>query len=279
MTFIRWIGGKNILSKKIYSLVEDLDTSELDYYEPFLGSGIVLVKMLERNKFRNYYCSDINAYLINAHRCVRDNCEELIDWLTLLNKDLTKETYYERRKLFNVLKKQDMFTPFMAALFIYLNKTCYRGMYGENLKGEMNIPYGYINRRIFVPEKIRKISKLYREHNVNFSVADYRAYRYIEGSFFYLDPPYVGTFDKYTKEGFSTSEFTDFLSEVEKNNHVILSNSADFQFHQELYQVQSVTLKDNVNRQESHRKEILASSVSLLLLRGFHSSSSSDYAS
>ena len=155
--FLKWAGGKD----KIYSQLEqflpdDICHGKIDnYYEPFLGSGAVFFNLAKRYQFKNIFLSDINEELILVYKVVKKNPVELIQILDQLkNKynrlsDKDKEKfYYDLRTTYNYLrfninykKYSDAWVP-RAAQMIFLNKTCYNGLYRQNLRGEFNVPFG-----------------------------------------------------------------------------------------------------------------------------------------
>ena len=184
MSFLIWNGNKRSLIKQIIPLMKKYETKYCDYYEPFLGSGSVL----EENLFSNYYASDINSQLINCHKCIKDNSENLLKKLKSLSYDTSKEAFNFRLQLFNKMKRLNIHNVDTAALFIYINRTAYRGFYSEDAEGNVKTSYGYHKNKIYDAEKITYMSYLYNKHNVVFSTRSYDEINYSDNAFIYLDP-------------------------------------------------------------------------------------------
>jgi DNA adenine methylase len=200
--FLKWVGGKQKIIKEVLdTFPNDIDT----YYEPFLGGGSVMFALLESDIAVKKICvNDINKVLIRTFIDVRDNVGDLIEELRKLKND--EESYYENRTIFNELKQRGVLSVKTSALFIYLNKTGFRGLYREGPRG-MNVPFGhYKNPTIFDEEYIRKCSRSIK--NVVFSSTSYDEFLadVKEQDFVYLDPPYVPetttSFTKYNSQNF-----------------------------------------------------------------------------
>lgn len=239
--FIKYCGGKTRLLPYI---IENLpNTTFNNYFEPFVGGGSVLFELLSKdltyNCNRNYTVSDINENLINCYEIIKTNIEELI---TELEKDIYKnnsESYYKCRTRFNDIKFDETNLVEKAALFIYLNKCGYNGMYRENSKGKFNIPFGKMkNPKICDTKVLRKDSEGLK--NVHIACCEYSSILELveKNDFVYLDPPYHETFTDYTNNKFNEDEqrelktFVDELSK--KGAFVMLSNSAT-DFIKDLY--------------------------------------------
>lgn len=221
--FLKWVGGKQKLTKEIIPLFPtNIDT----YHEPFLGGGSVLLAVLNSDiKIKKIRANDLNAYLVRTYIDVRDNTEELITSL----KDLenSEEDYYKNRKLFNELKKNGHFSVKASALFIYLNKTCFRGLYRESPNG-FNVSFGhYKNPDYIQADLLRDWSNKIK--NVEFSCLPYQDFLHEvrENDFVYLDPPYVPE----NKTSFTKYNISDFLdhdrlfSIVKSLPRFVMSNS------------------------------------------------------
>jgi DNA adenine methylase len=200
---LKWVGGKTQLLEQLLSeFPEHID----DYYEPFVGGASVLLSVIPRVK-GIARASDLNPHLIALYKQIQSNPEGLIKQLRHLEKDTTEDTYYKRRAEFNQFPS--------PALFVYLNKVGFRGMYREGPYG-FNVPYGhYQNPTVCDAENIRKFSKLVE--SVEFSCQGYDdALRGCGPSdFVYMDPPYVPetvtSFTGYTAESFDHKKFFIFL--------------------------------------------------------------------
>jgi len=239
MSFIKWVGGKSQIINDVFELYPKIINN---YYEPFLGGGSVLIELLnklENNEIKlldSIYCSDINKNLINCYNFIKSNPNELIlelDKLSTFNKqnqsisnkskyksvsipsninDAIKNgndiLYYYLRDKYN---KLDL-TLEKAALFIYLNKTCFRGLYREGKNG-FNVPYGnYKNPQLYDKEYIVKLSNLFNKYKVNFTTNDFEYIYDVanELDFCYFDPPYYpinnNSFVDYNIDGFNKHE-------------------------------------------------------------------------
>lgn len=240
--FIKYCGGK---TKLLPYIIENLPNKEFNnYYEPFIGGGSVLFNIVSKDKQykikRSYVISDINENLINCYEIIKDNLNEIIEEL---KKDIYKnesEAYYILRKRYNEIKFDNNTNNVeKAALFIYLNKCGYNGMYRENSNGIFNIPFGKMkNPKICDEDILRSCNEIL--NNVDISCGDYSSIiEFVEeNDFVYLDPPYHGTFTDYTNNRFGEDEqmklklFIDKLSE--KKVFVMISNSAT-DFIKDLY--------------------------------------------
>lgn len=197
---LRFIGSKSdILSE----LIRRFPKREIrNYIEPFLGGGSVLIRVLEQArdgdlKIDKFYASDINPHIISLFLAIRDSPIELMEEVdTLVRLGDGEREYYMLREIFRTRHKN-------AALFLYLQKRCFRGLYRENNKGVFNASYGESINAVYNRENILNLSVLLKP--VNFEILDYEtALKRVtsSGDFVYVDPPYVTTFDKYIGGGF-----------------------------------------------------------------------------
>jgi len=222
--FLKWIGGKQKFTDKILTLFpREIDT----YHEPFLGGGSVLLALLSSDiSVKTYRANDINKYLIQTYIDVRDNIDELILELNKLKND--KILFYEYRKKFNNSKRENIMNIETSALFICLNKTCFRGLYREGPHG-FNSPYGHYKYLKFFDEKIlRDVSALIQ--NVKFTNMSYEKFleNMNDNDFVYLDPPYVPE-NKTSFTKYNVSDFLDhdaFFERVKQLPKFLMSNSA-----------------------------------------------------
>ena len=199
---LKWVGGKRQLMKEILS-VFPRDYRARTYHEPFVGSGAVFFKVKPRKGSIN----DINPRLINFYKVVRENPTELIE--EARNYVYEKKTYYKLRGRFNQGNLPEVEE---AALFLYLNKTCYNGLYRVNSRGEFNVPFGrYKNPKIVDPNRIHEASRALANIeilNQDFTYVTDLAER---GDVCYLDPPYdpvseTADFTSYSRNGFDAQE-------------------------------------------------------------------------
>lgn len=203
---LKWVGGKRQLLDDILPLIPKSPTM---YVEPFVGGAAVLLGSQPAHARIN----DYNAELINVYQVIRDNPSELIELLRIHKERNCSEHYYEVRAL-DREPGLDCLTPLeRAARILYLNKTCYNGLYRVNASGQINTPYGrYKNPNIVNEAGIRALS-LYLQGDITITCGDYsEALKDLQrGSFVYLDPPYMplsqtSSFTGYTEGGFGYSE-------------------------------------------------------------------------
>lgn len=207
--FIKWVGGKRGLLSQIVPL---LPKKFNNYFEPFVGGGALFFELYSMGllKNKNIYLFDINSELINTYIIVRDLPLELIKELENFKKSHSKEFYYEirawdREENFNSL------TPLKrAARFIYLNKTCFNGLYRVNSKGQNNVPIGsYKNPNICDINVILSASKaLQNVHILNTSYKDVLRYA-SANDLVYFDPPYYPLTQTANFTSYSENEFLD----------------------------------------------------------------------
>lgn len=222
--FLKWVGGKQKFVDEIIKMFpENIKT----YHEPFLGGGSVLLALLSSDiECEKYRANDINKHLIQTYIDVRDNVDNVIEELKKLKND--KELFYVYRARFNQLKKDGVFNMETSALFICLNKTCFRGLYREGPNG-LNSPYGHYKYTSFYDEDaLKSISKLIQ--HVEFTSMSYEAFltNVDQQDFVYLDPPYAPeTKISFTK--YNASDFLDhdgFFEFTKKLSRFLMSNSA-----------------------------------------------------
>ncbi len=242
--FLKWAGGKGQLLKEIERYYPFADGSITKYAEPFVGGGAVLFDILSKYDLEEVYISDINAELINAYCIIRDDIDALIKILYAMQNDFVpldtdnrKAYYMEKRERFNDLKVNgnENINIEKAALMIFLNKTCFNGLFRVNKKGLFNVPMGaYKNPMICDENNLRAVSdKLQR---VTIVCGDYResADFIDENTFVYFDPPYrpitdTASFTAYTENLFNDEEQIELARFVDdmhrKGAKVVISNS------------------------------------------------------
>ena len=198
--FLKWAGGKGQLLSEIEKYYPFEDGKITKYAEPFVGGGAVLFDILSKYELEAVYISDINTELINAYKVIRDKVEPLIEMLSVMQNEYVpmdtdgrKAYYADKRARFNELKlnDDDGLSVEKAALMIFLNKTCFNGLYRVNKKGLFNVPMGaYKNPLICDAENLRCICELLKK--VQIECRDYRqcAECVDKKTFVYIDPPY-----------------------------------------------------------------------------------------
>ena len=242
--FLKWAGGKSQLLPEIRKIYpEGLGDTITRYAEPFLGGGAVLLDVLNTYRLEAVYASDTNGELINAYRCVRDRLEELMDRLRWLEADYLpldaqarREFYYRIRAQFNERHLKDGADGERAAQLIFLNRTCFNGLYRVNARGEFNVPAGaYKNPVICDEDNLRRVSVLLR--GVELVCAPYTKVRdFADGhTFLYADPPYrplnqTSSFTAYTKNAFGDEEQRElalFLKELARQGVKVAASNSD----------------------------------------------------
>lgn len=224
--FLKWAGGKRqLLSVLMKSIPEHFEA----YHEPFLGGGALFFALFRANKIKKAFLSDINCELIETYRAVRDIPNEVLSLL---------QTYPHNEEFFYKLRALDpahLSRAERAARMIYLNKTCYNGLYRVNKKGQFNVPFGrYRNPKYYDPENILAVSQALHLAQIECTSFEVVLQQTQAGDFVYFDPPYIprnatSDFTSYTRQGFSLEDqkrLRDICLELtRKNVYVLLSNS------------------------------------------------------
>lgn len=240
--FLKWAGGKGQLLTEIEKYYPFEDGKITKYAEPFVGGGAVLFDMLSKYDLEEVYISDINAELVNTYRIIRYDIDELVtmlmqDEFVLMNTNERKIYYISKRERFNDLKinGNEAINIEKAVLMIFLNKTCFNGLFRVNKKGLFNVPIGsYKNPMICDESNLRAVSK--KLQKVNIVCGDYRLSKEFinENTFVYFDPPYrpltdTASFTAYTENLFnddSQRELADYVNELNKKGaKIVVSNS------------------------------------------------------
>ena len=243
--FVKWAGGKGSLIPQLNNFYPyELKNGIIErYIEPFVGGGAVLIDILQKYDIQKVYAFDINIDLINSYNVIKNNVEELIANLKQmeieylgLGQEERKNYFYNIRNEYNDYElEKDEQNIQRAAQFIYLNRTCFNGLYRVNKNGKFNVPVGsYKNPTICDEQNLRQLSQLIQ--NVQFQYGDYsRSMEYVtENTFIYFDPPYrplnvTSGFTSYTKEDFNDEnqkELATFYRELNgQNAKLMLSNS------------------------------------------------------
>lgn len=239
--FIKYCGGKTKLLSYIFDNLPENGFN--NYFEPFVGGGSVLFGLLLRDKVsdikRQYTVSDINDNLINCYEVIKNNVNDLINELGNEKYKNESDNYYVSRDRFNEIKFSETNLVEKAALFIYLNKCGYNGMYRENSNGKFNIPFGKMkNPKICDEFLLRKINNSLKDVHVACCGYDSILDVVEKDDLVYLDPPYHETFTDYTNNKFGENEQKELKEFVDKLNskdvYFILSNSAT-DFIKDLY--------------------------------------------
>ncbi len=259
--FLKWVGGKRQLIPVIQELLPEKITT---YYEPFLGGGALLFYLQPKKAVVN----DFNKDLINVYKIIKKNPDELI--LDLKNHKNESDYFYSIRALDRDSSFDEISDIKKASRFIFLNKTCYNGLYRVNNSGEFNSPFGkYKNPNIVNEVTIRAVSKYLNNNDITFlnndfenSVKDIK-----KGSFVYFDPPYApvsqsSNFTGYVQGGFDMEQqirLRDLCIELNKKGIKFLLSNSSVPEIKELYKKFDIkTVKANriINSNAKKRGEI-----------------------
>lgn len=201
--FVKWAGGKRQLLAQIR---ERMPREYNRYYEPFIGGGAVVFDLLPENALIN----DINEALINAYVQIRENVDSFLDNIHRIDSAIGedgKAYYYSMRNLYNMKLEKMEYDIELAALFVFLNKHCFNGLYRVNSKGLFNVPYNNSKRVSCDEESIRMTSDYLKRVTITTGDFEDACRNSGRGDFVFLDSPYAPlnptSFESYTKEGFT----------------------------------------------------------------------------
>lgn len=295
--FIKWVGGKGQLLQQLErQLPLELYEKEFTYIEPFVGGGAMLFFMLQKfQNIKRVIINDINRNLTDAYKVIKEEPEGLVyrlkhieqQYLTITTEDERKKFYLEIRRRFNEEKLKSIDK---TILLLFLNRTCFNGLYRENTKGFFNVPFGrYNNPTICNEEVIYADSELLNKYDVQILNGDFKETdKYTDAwgvNFFYFDPPYrplsaTSSFNSYVKEDFnddSQRNLAEFCRQLSKKENVkwMLSNSdcsaknPEDTFFEDIYSgfdIQRVYASRMVNANASKRGKLTE-----LLIRNYES--------
>ena len=280
--FLKWAGGKGQLIDAFDNMFpQELINGKIKtYIEPFVGGGAVLFHILQNYKIEKAYINDINKELINCYRCIKADVEEVIKPLSILeNEYLSSEDkakyFYNVRERYNQIHLNGHYDYEKCADFIFLNHTCFNGLYRVNKEGKFNVPHGkYKNPLICDKENLRLCSQLLQKVEISFG--DYRQAlsNADKDSFVYFDPPYRplienNSFISYDKSGFDDNdqiELSQNYKKLDRQNCLLMLSNSDPKntnendnFFDDLYKgfnIERVYAKRMINCQASKRGNI-----------------------
>ena len=277
--FLKWAGGKGKLAPLI---IERAPERIARYHEPFLGGGAVFFALQEAGLVREASLADSNADLMATYTAVRDDVGGVLAALGELSEEyLSRESsqrglyYYEVRNQ-RRLRRPDR----KAARLLFLNKTCYNGLYRVNSKGHFNVPHGrHKSLRILDDAGLRAASKALADTSIETLDFEEACARARAGDFVYLDPPYqplseTSHFTSYTQDGFGVDEqgrLRAAFGDLTKRGVPALLSNSDHPFIRDLYEgysVEEVPMGRNINSKATRR-----SAISELLISNFDSAS------
>lgn len=248
-SFLKWAGGKK---KLVPELIKRMPQSYDWYYEPFVGGGALYFEAQPKNAI----ISDYNYPLVLTYFAVRSNVEQVISEAKKHLDKHSSDYYYTIRDTLNL---DDFSTTEIAGRFIYLNKTCYNGLYRVNKSGKMNVPIGKHKNINLNENRLREASNvlenttiLHRQYNGVFIKSD---------AFYYLDPPYYGKYSSYVKSGFpetSHIELAHLCKEIDLAGGFLMTSNSNTEFVKELYKdytIEEVYNTRSISCSDSGRKK------------------------
>jgi len=249
--FLKWAGGKTQLLEEFTKRIPlELKEGKLPVFvEPFIGGGAVFFCFNSVFNFKECHIYDINEELILAYTVVKDNVEYLIDDIDSISKEYfskdesgKKDYFYHIRDEFNRVKPSINFHKYdtkwieRASQLIFLNKTCFNGLYRVNFKGEFNVPFGrYKNPKILNADLLRVDSQILQNTTIHLGDFTDSHSKISKKSFVYFDPPYrplneTSSFTQYSKGGFDDSEqerLAEFFIKCDKKGAKLLLSNSD----------------------------------------------------
>lgn len=230
------------------------------YIEPFIGGGALFFKVMPDKAI----ISDINPELINVYKVIKNHLNELIEDLSKHKN--TSEYYYNIRDNMDLSSMNDVER---ASRFIYLNKTCYNGLYRENSDGKFNVPYGkYKKVNIFDKDNLTKISKYFNDKDIQILCSDFEDVCRLakDGDFVFLDPPYysdgkVSKFTQYNRKIFDVNDhirLKKVIDDLTKRNVYVMHTNSNTDFVLDLYKeyhIQKISTNRFINSDPNNRKK------------------------
>jgi len=268
--FLKWAGGKRQLLPYIKKYINEDVLNGVKFYEPFIGGGSLFFHLQHGDSIIN----DFNGEIVNCYKIIKKSPRKLIEQLKIHHKNHSKEYFYQIRSLDRNGELEKMSNIEKAARTIYLNRTCYNGLYRVNRSGHFNTPMGrYANPLICDEENILEISKFLKKNKTTIRCCDFAdaANDATAGDWIYFDPPYDyedGGFVGYVKEGFSHADLErlkltcDEL--IARGCQVLLSNN-DTKFvrdtfssdnYEIVYETKIIKANRNINSKGSKRKKV-----------------------
>lgn len=259
---VKWAGGKRQILSYLISVAPDKFGT---YYEPFVGGGALLIELYNSGFLEKAIISDINEDLVDMYRIVKERPEELLHELSLLKFKNNREDYYKARDKYNSIKESN---PEKTALFIYLNRHGYNGLYRVNSRGEFNVPFGrYSNPSLPGREEIYSLSKVLKVTEVLNEDFEESVKSAGKRDFVYFDPPYMPVssssyFTDYNSAGFSKENqirLYETFKSLSKRGVFVMESNSDSDFIEELYNgfnIVRIKARRNINSVASKRGPI-----------------------
>ena len=261
---VKWAGGKRQLLPAIH---ERMPKEYDNYFEPFIGGGALLLDLQPGNATIN----DINESLINCYLQVRDNPNEVMSLadgydVAIQSAEEPKEYYYQVRNSFNEHLSNSEYDLEAAALFIFINKHCFNGLYRVNAKGLYNVPFNGSTTSSYSKDNLLAVSEYLQGVNIMLGDFEEACKNAKEGDFVFFDSPYVPlketTFEAYTKEGFAKEEhirLANLFKHLDNIGCYCMLTNHFTPFIEELYDGYSmdiVSVKRFINADASNRKGV-----------------------
>jgi len=280
--FLKWAGGKGQLINTFDKMFpNELKEGKIKtYIEPFVGGGAVLFHVLQNYNIEKTYINDINKELINCYRCIKTDVNEVIKQLEVLEKeylscdDRTKY-FYNVRDRYNSIHLNEHYDFEKCADFIFLNHTCFNGLYRVNKSGKFNVPHGkYKNPLICDKDNLLACSKLLQKVEISFGSYEQVLSNADNNTFIYFDPPYRplvenNSFVSYDKSGFDDKDqikLAENFKDLDKKDCLLMLSNSDPKntnendnFFDDLYndfEIERVYAKRMINCQASKRGDI-----------------------
>lgn len=256
---VKWVGGKRQL---MFELIKNMPKSYNRYFEPFIGGGALFFELQPEHA----YISDMNEELINLYSVVRDNVYELIKDLS--KHEVSKEYFLEIRNIDRTEQYTELSDVERASRFIYLNRTCFNGMYRVNSQGQFNVPFGhYKNPRIIDKNNLLNCSELLKKTEIKCADFSEILTKVKKGDLVYFDPPYVplnetSSFTSYTKDGFDINmqfKLRDVCDELDNKGVKFMLSNSDTKLVNELYvnyEIKKVFASRQINANADGRGKI-----------------------
>lgn len=236
--FVKWAGGKGRLLSQLRPLFPP-GLDRMRHVEPFVGGGALFFSRIPGRAL----LTDINPTLVATYTAIRDDVQSVVEGLRVLANRHSKESYYQIRERYNEGRR--LSSSKRAAMFIYLNKTCFNGLHRVNRKGEFNVPVGsYKNPRILNENGLYAASRALRNAKLECTGFESLLENAKPGDFVYFDPPYepvseTASFTSYTRDGFSREDQTrlrDVYRALHRRGCKLMLSNSDVPFIRELYE-------------------------------------------
>ena len=249
--FVKWAGGKDQL---LTSISQNLPKKSFSrYFEPFLGGGAVFFFLYRMGDISKAYLSDLNSELITAYSTIKNSVEELISELESGQYKPNKTTFYKIRKWDRAPNWKDVDRVTQTSRMIYLNKTCYNGLYRVNKDGYFNVPYGrYKNPKIVDEKNLRAVSKALKKATLSCTDFKQAVKKTEAGDFIYFDPPYdplnkTASFTSYTTKGFGEKEqesLANIFHKLTAEKRIILESNSNTALIKQLYSTPGIFISE-----------------------------------